>query len=251
LARANALREAWSQANEWLSELDTTAEEKETAKEVQELLYYVKQRLTYRFGELFQYAFNPASLREDHGSIRSSMRAAWHELLRLISYDLSQELYATTLRVENALNRLVQKRLDAKQGLIVQSLAGFVPAPYENAEFPTPEVEESLEAEADDKWLAGFYKNGKHFFEGPGKNQLKDAVEKALAAPIAEYTERHGARFAEHYTALLKERVKESQERVRRLVDEHAEGLLAALSQTIDLSELEAVHGKLARLIER
>ncbi len=41
------------------------AELKELKKEIQELLYYVKQRTMYRFGELYNYAFNPSTFRDD------------------------------------------------------------------------------------------------------------------------------------------------------------------------------------------
>lgn len=244
------IREARKQAELLLRDTDSAADEREADKEIQELLYYVKQRLTYRFGELFLYAFNPAALREDAGSIRSSMRAAWFELLRLISYDLSQELYATTLRVENALNRLAAKRHDEKRERIGQLLDGFESGDYESAPFQTPAVSETMDVPADEKWLAGFYKNGKHFFEGPGKAQLKEAVEKLLTRPIAEYVERHGVLFASEYIAQYRERVLTVQERLDRRLTEHAEGMLAALDMRVDIGQLTVTREKLQALIE-
>ncbi|TMV51192.1 dynamin family protein [Paenibacillus mesophilus] len=244
------VREARKQAELLLRDTDSAAEEREADKEIQELLYYVKQRLTYRFGELFLYAFNPAVLREDAGSIRSSMRAAWFDLLRLISYDLSQELYATTLRVENALNRLAAKRHDEKRERIGQLLDGFEAGDYESAPFQTPAVSETMDVPADEKWLAGFYKSGKHFFEGPGKAQLKEAVEKLLTRPIAEYVERHGVLFTSEYIAQYRERVSTVQERLDRRMTEHAEGMLAALDMKVDIGQLTATREKLQALIE-
>jgi hypothetical protein len=244
------VREARKQAELLLRDTDSAAEEREADKEIQELLYYVKQRLTYRFGELFLYAFNPAALREDAGSIRSLMRAAWFDLLRLISYDLSQELYATTLRVENALNRLAAKRHGELQERIGRLLDGFEAGDYESAPFQTPAVTETMDVHADDKWLAGFYKNGKQFFEGPGKSQLREAVEKLLTRPIAEYVERHGALFASEYIAQYRERVLSVQERLDRRLTEHAEGMLAALDMKVDIGQLTAAREKLQTLIE-
>lgn len=243
------VREARGQAALLLEEIDTAVDEREAAKEIQELLYYVKQRLTYRYGELFLYAFNPASLREDAGSIRSSLRAAWFDLLRLISYDLSQELYATTLRVENALNGLTGRRHARKHEQVAGLLEGFAAGDYEAEPFRTPAVTETLEVPVDEKWLAGFYKNGKHFFEGPGKNELKDAVEKALTGPIADYVEQHAARFIAEYTAQYRERAAAVQQRLTARMDEHADGTLAALEMKTDLGQLTAAHSKLQALI--
>ncbi|GAA3404994.1 dynamin family protein [Paenibacillus hodogayensis] len=244
-----ALRDAQVRANELLDDTDTAVDVREAGKDIQELLYYVKQRLTYRFGELFLYAFNPAALREDAGTIRSSMRAAWFELLRLISYDLSQEIYATTLRIENALNRLAGERHGHREERIAALLEGFEAGDYEAEPFQTPEVAETLDVPVDEKWLAGFYKNGKHFFEGPGKGQLKDAVEKALTKPIADYVERHEAQFLDEYAVQYRERAVQVQERLRGRMTEHAEGMLAALEMKIDLEQLTATRAKLQSLI--
>lgn len=243
------VREARKQAELLLRDTESAGEEREADKEIQELLYYVKQRLTYRFGELFLYAFNPAALREDTGAIRSSMRAAWYDLLRLISYDLSQELYATTLRVENALNRLAAKRHEEKEERIRQLLDGFEAGDYEASSFQTPAVSETLDVPVDEKWLAGFYKNGKQFFEGPGKSQLKDAIEKQLTQPIAEYVERHGVLFAAEYIAQYRERVRSVQEHLDRRLNEHAEGMLAALEMKVDIGQLTETREKLQALI--
>ncbi|RKN72397.1 dynamin family protein [Paenibacillus ginsengarvi] len=246
----SAVRDALEQAQRLLENKDTAADEREADKEIRELLYYVKQRLTYRFGELFQYAFNPAALREDLGSIRSLMRAAWLDLLRLISYDLSQELYATTLRIENTLNRFASARYDGLQGRIGELLDGFQAGSYESESFRTPAVTETLEQPADDKWLAGFYKNGKQFFEGPGRNQLKDAIEKALTPPIAEFVEQHCVLFVQEYTAQYKERIVDVQVRLGRRVAEHADGMLAALEMKVDLGQLTATRQRLQVLMD-
>lgn len=247
--QVETVRQARAQAELLLGSLETSDEEREAKKEIDELLYYVKQRLTYRFGELFQYAFNPAALREDGGSIRSSMRAAWYDLLRLLSYDLSQELYATTLRVENALNRLAAKRHETLRERVRSLLDGYEAGDYESAPFQTPAVAETIQVAADEKWLAGFYKNGKQFFEGTGKSQLREAVEKRLGEPIAEYVALHGERFAEAYAGLYRERAAAVQEQLSRRVREHADGMLAALEMKIDIGRLTETRQRLQALL--
>lgn len=248
LQRQEQVRQAREKSALLLRDTEAAAEEREAEQEIRELLYYVKQRLTYRFGELFLYAFNPAALREDGGSIRSSMRAAWFDLLRLISYDLSQELYATTLRIEQALHRLAAKRHEEKSGQIAVLLEGFEAGSYEPRSFETPEVTEALKAPADEKWLTGFYRNGKHFFEGPGKGELRAAAEKRLADPIADYMEQHGDRFVGFYLAQYRQLVAKVHEQLGREVDEHAGGTLAALEMKADIGQLIGTREKLKQV---
>ena len=67
-------------------------------------MYYVKQRTMYRFGELYNFAFNPSTFRDEARDPKAALQFAWNELLRMIGHDLSQEVLATTLRVENRMN---------------------------------------------------------------------------------------------------------------------------------------------------
>ncbi|RDF38904.1 dynamin family protein, partial [Acinetobacter baumannii] len=68
-------------------------------------LYYVKQRLFFRFNELYNLAFNPSVLKEDGRNMKQALQGCLTDLMRSISYDLAQELRATTLRLEKFINK--------------------------------------------------------------------------------------------------------------------------------------------------
>lgn len=108
-ARATAIRKALGEADVMLRNQGTEAEERELLKEIEELLYYVKQRATYRFGELFNLAFNPAVFREEGRSALVIAGSAWNDLQQMIAFDLSQEVLAITLRIENAIHNRAAK----------------------------------------------------------------------------------------------------------------------------------------------
>ncbi len=73
---------------------------KAVAQEVKELVYYVRQRTAFRFGELYNQAFNPAAFREEGLDLKEMLKAAYQDLINRIAFDLSQETLATTLRME-------------------------------------------------------------------------------------------------------------------------------------------------------
>lgn len=140
---------------------------KAVAQEVKELVYYVRQRTAFRFGELYNQAFNPAAFREEGLDLKEMLKAAYQDLINRIAFDLSQETLATTLRMEKKFANA--KAAQKKYGEWARHIAQFVPSyeceDYAAGSFPTPAVPEGMQgAEEDLKMLSTYYKNGKQFF---------------------------------------------------------------------------------------
>ena len=74
--------------------------QKRMTQEAEELLYYIKQRVFFRFGDFFKEAFNPAALRDDGRNLKKALQAALDELLESLGFDFAQELRATTVRLD-------------------------------------------------------------------------------------------------------------------------------------------------------
>ncbi|MDF2667730.1 MAG: dynamin [Paenibacillus sp.] len=250
--RIERLREAKQHIEAMLSAYNPSEELREASKEGKELLFHVKQRLMYRFGELFTYAFNPASLREDAGPIRGLLRAAASDLLRMIAYDLSQEMLATTLRMEQALNRLARRREEKNVSLIRERISTYEGSAYTPAKFITPSVEETLSGIAfEEKELASIYKNGKHFFEGNGRTTLKDLLEKRLQEPIANYIERHTILIEQTYASQFERWIAKVHDQQMQSVSEHVEGIMDALEMKYDINELRRLEERFSALSSR
>ena len=69
-------------------------------QECDELIYYIKQRVFFRFGEFFKDSFNPTLLRDDGRNLKKVLQNALGELLEQMGFDFAQELRATTVRLE-------------------------------------------------------------------------------------------------------------------------------------------------------
>ncbi|MCY9664629.1 dynamin family protein [Paenibacillus alginolyticus] len=215
------------------------AELKELKKEIQELLYYVKQRTMYRFGELYNYAFNPSTFRDDARDPKQALQSAWGELLRMIGYDLSQEVLATTLRVENRMNLISKGRVKRWEEQLGELLEGFESGTYESSKFATPEITSKLEVpDVTLKLLQSHFKNAKQFFEGDGKSKLRSDLENRMNTPIAEFIEQQTVELEQAYANQLENWLATQKNLMLQQLNEHAEGLRDALEMKIDLNEL-------------
>ncbi|AFC29946.1 hypothetical protein PM3016_3080 [Paenibacillus mucilaginosus 3016] len=248
---AAQLRESLSGALRRLESPELEAEQRELAKDVAELLYYVKQRTTYRFGELFNHAINPAVFREDNRDPKAILVSAWEDLRRMITFDLTQEVLATTLRIGNKVNALLK---GAEQAWAEEVRRGgidsFEASEFRAMELKTPELTAQLKVEITAKWLGGFFKNAKQFFEGEGKAQLRKELEALLVAPMTAFAEEQTQTLQAVYAAQLQEGAAERAEAMRQALQEHAGGLLEALEAKVDLPALRAKHTRLLQCLE-
>jgi hypothetical protein len=248
--RITQLKLAEQQAHTYLENSEIVPEIKELGKEIQELLYYVKQRTLFRFGELYKLAFNPSSFREASLDPKQALISAWKELQSMITYDLSQEVLATTLRVENRINQLAAKRFKDWEEQISKWIDGYESSAYESRRFVTPEVMAELEVpEVHSKLMMGFFKNAKHFFEGEGKDQLRSELESRMNGPVAEQLEKQRKVLEQAYVIQMQNWLQELKEQHQRQLSEHVRGLLNALEMKVDVNELNAVQQQLIELL--
>lgn len=250
LKRIAQLKEKHQQGEASLAEADYTDSASEMAKEVQELLYYVKQRTMYRYSELFNAAFNPAVFREEGKSAKELIQSAWDDLKRMFAFELEQEGLATTLRIEKALNALSAKQYNRWGGTLQAIMEGFEYEAYTARSFPTPDISVSFEADnVSVKWLQGFYKNNKQFFEADGRTKLKNELEGRVGDAVTEALAKLDEDFIRIYNEYLRSWLDELRERQRTTYAEHMNGTMDALEMKADFDQLDRKRTKLAQLV--
>ncbi|TVY11707.1 hypothetical protein FPZ49_02885 [Paenibacillus cremeus] len=249
--QAGELRQALATAAKLLDHPDPAAEVRELEKEIQELMYYVKQRTAFRFGDLFNMAFNPSVFREDSRDSKLVMQSAWEDFKRMLSFDLTQEVLATTLRVEKKIHHLNRQAAKQWAEAIQSGIPTFDYSEGNQAKLTTPTLEGTLQAgDIQLKWLTGYFKNAKQFFEGDGKLQLRKELEGKLNQPMTQFAESQAAALVEAYAGQLKSVYQLLSEHMRQALEEHVEGLLSALEMKVDLNELQAKHARLVQGIQ-
>lgn len=251
LLRKEAASNAKTQALSAVEALSTASFERDLAKEREELLYYVRQRLFFRFNELFNFAFNPAVIKDDGRNMKQALQGCLTDLLRSISYDLAQELRATTLRLEKFTNKQGTTLVAAWQKDVQGYAAGLTLAPYQQRQVETLSFADELPvAESAFASAISLFKNAKDFFEQDGKAKMREELEKRMQDPVSAYVEIGNKQLDEQFSALFQELVASERNRVIDQINEYFTGLFAALEMNIDLDELAAKVNRVAAELE-
>jgi len=216
-------------------------------QELKELLFYVLQRIQLRFGEHFNFAFNPSALQDDGRDLRKAVWTSWLELQRLLQVELAQELEATSLRLDNALLKLASKRYDELTEEIAGKLEGFSASAFRSSGFSEPDAQKPWEANhIEAKWLWSRFKSPRQFFEGDGKAALRKAFEGELVAPLQSWLNVAEEQWQTRYASLWQETLDACAKLAYEDIDTFAHGKLLSLSGDADVATLQSLGAKLA-----
>lgn len=263
---ANWLKGAEGEASDWENELQRMAlavqsVEKELEavrlsqlpegfkQEIKELLYYVVQRVQFRFGDFYNFSFNPSALQDDGRDLKRVIWTAWLELQRLLQRELSQELLATTLRLERAAHNSLSKLFDQCGSVAAETVAGYTPLPYDAVSLSAPEPSPDWEADGiDTKWLWSRFKSPRQFFEGEGKAALRKDLEAVVHPALQQWSNDVSASWLAHYENVWTSAADSVSNRLLQDVSAYAEGRSKSLSNSEELAELKQLHYSLSHL---
>jgi GTPase Era involved in 16S rRNA processing len=216
-------------------------------QELSELMYYVKQRCSFRFGEWYNDSFHPSVLQEDGRNMSIALIAAWKQLQQSASIEVSQEVLATSLRMENYIRVQLERWRERLLLTITQLTEGFMTGELILDTFVTPRVEESIvEPVMDHKVFKKYFKNAKDFFEGVGKEQLKGVLHNAIDAVISTYVDEHEQRLGSYYEQLF---IQEAHRVSTQLLEQfriYCDGFAINDNTVINMSDIE---NRLARIL--
>lgn len=236
---------------EKVTNLETYTEQKATEQEINELIHYVKQRVMLRSDDFFNEAFNPATLQDDGRNMKKAIQTCLNELIEAIGFDLSQEMRATSLRVEKFINAKLTELIGKVNKLSQQynpniHYIGFEERTLPSLDFKSPEEDFDRSRFAS---AVSSFKNPKDFFEKGGKAKMKEDLHNLLQLPVDEFLQTELARFQDHYAIVLSEEINKEIQSVLVEIDEFYEGIFAALSETIDIPYIEDTRKQVNSLI--
>ncbi len=229
-----------------LSQASFEREKGKLEKEVEELLYYVKQRLFFKFNELYSLSFNPAVIKEEKGrDLKHILVQCFDELKRNMAFTLTQEMRASSLRVEKAMNQLGKAIF---QEIMVQ-LGSHVEDEYQPARWEVPVIPEEIDYEqAEVKKILNQFKSPKHFFEQGGRETMRTDLENWATDPISAFIHQCMMLLKDYYTALFLGFLEEMKEQLKEQVEEYYAGVLGALEDDVDIHVLEKIEGNLENI---
>ncbi|MDQ0213633.1 small GTP-binding protein [Oikeobacillus pervagus] len=162
--------------------------QKRLSQEVDELVFYVKQRVFYRFSDFFKEAFNPAMFQGNY-NVKTTLSEALHELLHSVGYDFAQELRATSLRTENHVHQLLTDKYEQLQTHYQSIQDQLVFSSFELSSEETPEFPVAFQEEPETTFAStlSLFKNAKSFFEKNEKQVMRDQLEEILSRLADDY----------------------------------------------------------------
>lgn len=247
--QANQAREEKVKSVEMIQLLDPSIESRTLQKEINELSYYVKQRVMLRFREAFRYAFNPGTIKNDGRSMQKVLLGCLDELVHFIAFDLSQEMRATALRVEKYMEKSGTQLLEKLERHINRD--DFHVHPWESKTFATPEFESTLPKEMTSslKGTLGMFKSTKQFFEQGGQDLMRQKLEEQFQQPVQSYVDMAEQILLSYYVREYIELIEKAKERTSADLSDHFTALIAALTMDLDPAILEDTYHKLKEFI--
>jgi predicted GTPase len=216
-------------------------------QEINELLYYVKQRTLLRFSDFFKESFNPAVLREDGRNIKLQLNQCLNEFVSDIFRNLSQEVRATTVRAENFIKKLLAdwqkeieehaKKIEAQVSIRLYDF-GTLEALRLSTSFPV--IPAKME-----KQTVGLFRNSKSFFEKNEKQKMLQYLEEQISPLMDQYLEESDNELTNHYKLEFEQTFNKVKQYLERQIADYFEGMEAALSEEVDLVELEKINKEL------
>ncbi len=221
-------------------------------QEIDELAFYVKQRIGFKFSEMFNASFNGSDLIEDGRSMKKALQYCLRDLLGQLGLETLQELRTTALRIENYVRRLIKDVLQHWHTEINQ----FFPVNEWHIDSTGAiDVPDFLE-HVKNLELASFhstltlFKNSKQFFEGNGKSQMRDALEKELTEPIDEEIKAGKECLKQHYGNFILDLVDQLKQEVIHQIEDDFAGLMVMYGEAGNIAEIQESRNKLAQLLE-
>jgi small GTP-binding protein len=181
--------------------------ETRVTQELDELLFYIKQRVFLRFNDFFKESFNPAVLKEDGRNMKKALNGALEEFLLSIGYDFAQELRATSLRMDAFLRKQLREfhhSLSMSLNEVNKEISISIRDVQSNRQLEFINAFDHLDRAIFHKAL-GTFKNPKAFFEKNEKKKMTDELYDILQQPTDEYLKVEGQKLSILYKEILNE----------------------------------------------
>ncbi|TAA72272.1 dynamin family protein [Planococcus salinarum] len=167
---------------------------KEAAQELNELLYYVNQRVFYRFNDFFKEAYNPSLFAGK--SAQQSLNIALHEVVEMTAFDFEQEIRVTNFRLAQQIKKTLDSRFRDDTEKLRSQNPDFSFTPYEIEETAMLEPDKAF-TDKDYSSVRSYYKNNRSFFEKNEKEKLRDALQALMEPDAAVYLEKEKRKLQE------------------------------------------------------
>ncbi len=243
------LQAAQSQSVSIMEQFVQTAVPEQLKQDIKELHFYILQRAQFRFGDFYNYSFNPASLQDDGRDLRKGIWTSWLELERILQLELEQELQATSLRVEKNMQKYAKEAYNKFADLLEAMVLAFQAPVVEFSGLEAPKPKEAFKASGmDAKRLWSKFKSPRSFFEGNGKELLRSELEQLLHPQLKAWMDGETIVWDERFCTSWKNVLEQLQKTVQFHLDEHIKGMSESLQSSDQVEKWTKLYEELTSL---
>ncbi|WP_161493860.1 dynamin family protein [Virgibacillus necropolis] len=235
-----------------INELDKDSYTKAIIQKIDKQLYYVLDRLSIRFHDMFKGMFNPTMIQESGKAGKIQIDNSMQELLDYVGYELLQELRAVSLRIEAQIRELVEEIGVTASEKINTIDERFVLPSGTKVDLSTPNFTQAfnqLKVSAFSKALSS-YKGPKSFFEKNEKEQMKEAIFSILKPYAKEYLDSNKQVMEVAYDEQWVHTMEQIKGAYMRSIESYTDGLLRILSDKDNEIELANKESELASIMK-
>ncbi|WOV89063.1 dynamin family protein [Sporosarcina oncorhynchi] len=158
---------------------------KASINELNELVYYILQRVFLRFGDFFKEGYSPSTF-ANH-STEKALTMALNETVQMVGFDLTQELKVTNLRMLNFMNKQLKERQRTEMRRLTDIDQSISPSPYEPDDADMLSFKSPFEKPSVYSGVNRLFKNQKAFFEKGERLILREQLEERLKQDSSLY----------------------------------------------------------------
>jgi len=239
--RRQDLKQKQGKASELLEKLPKEVYAQKIEQKLEKQLFYVLERLSIRFHDLFKETFNPTTVTESGRKATTQLKANMENLLDYAGFELLQELRAVSLRVEvfiqtqseEVYQLLSQKTLELDE---LFALPNFTPPELETPEYK--QAFESIDSNTFEPALKRF-KGTKAFFEKNEKEQMRDHLYELLEPFAKEYIDVNKQKMNGFYQKQWSEIIAKIDKDIKTHIENQINSYLEMMTSAVDINELE------------
>lgn len=164
------------------------------AQEQKELLYYVLQRVYFRYTDFFKESYNPTVFNTK--STSDALEFSLTELVQSLSFDFEQEMRVTNFRISKFIVAKTLERYTADSRKMKDVNDSFSFIPFEVEEPAILEYTGPFNDPFKYKEVNKLYKNQKSFFENNERTVLRDRLEEVTKPDAQSYLDEQSQRMA-------------------------------------------------------
>ncbi len=179
----------------------TSMIESETKQELDELLYYVLQRVYYRYPDFFRESYNPSTFAQLPA--QQALETALKEVLHALSFDFAQELRVTNFRLAQFVEKKMKERFKDEVLNLKELNPSFAFLAYEGKEPQIMDYTGPFNDITPYTSVKSYFKNAKSFFEKNDKEQLRDALEQLTKPDAQKFLEIEKGKLVEWAAAFI------------------------------------------------